>query len=1137
MMDWKRWAVIALVLAAGVVVFSHLLGGTATATVSATVSPSTVQSGGSVTLTGTVSNLSWTSPGYYCIDLSSTQTATWCGSSTGKCYTPCQHPDVAGAVGGYQVYKCASASGSAGCSLALYSGADPQYSVSSNSTYLGAVDYLLADSSSPTAYTGFLLAEGEQLKVDFSVSSYTDFSIVKPTVALCYTGTVRYVPPPGWTYYKTVSGTWYGATWTCEVYTLTSGTSSSSYWEVNGTSSDARFYISFASQCWYDSAQCPASTYTVSAKVTSVAPTGSYLGSGILFHVYDPDSVLSCSDEVLLSPSSSASTASVSFTCTASGTGSHTVGVEAFDYGVVYYHAYSTPTYIVPGAGADLGTGTTTLSIQAPATSVALYAYGSTTGVPSQTPTDHYVQFRVYVSGGTLFDSVKVYIDGTLKATYYPSDFVCGASSCYKDAKISMLGAADGSHTIKAELYVNGALQDSTSSTFDYYQVGVQSVSASQVGTTNQFTVSWQMKGGWYQYQVYIDTPTCVAQPWTGSGPSVAQSWTTYGPYTYNIPACAATSGTHTVYVEAKDASGTTASDSVQVTFNITHTYSVSLTSPVTSVKHLQTDQEGLMPSTYTETMTAEYNTDDPSAQLVFLVNGSQVQSWTVTGSGTQSYVVPASDLSCGQDTFTAELGPAGSPSVSDQATVTYYCWYINIGYPSNGSTVTLPSEDLTTVASGSYLDVYIKDSVTPSDRVYAVYATLDGASGSPITCPAGYTHCFRFDVSGAECNSVHTIQAWIDEAGTTRATTTSTVAFQCAQNFVRIDSPVDGQELDYKVPLGDVNVVLAITYAGGSSLSIYLNGRQISPPETNNCSSTVCYVLTSADGLHLGDNDVNVYLYDGNTLVAQDSATFGVYSWVYVPGEVWDQTPPLLVLRENGSHADACTLTVDGNTHYMSYDSSNSWWYYPISDAWKGKDVNFECQFHSRVVWTGSYRVQGQTTQPSAPVIIGGGGTVTAPISKPAFPVFPNKVQVSHYIYSVYYFAGLQPTDVFRDVYVSQDRLCFVPKAGKHTITYYAYNFSTWPTSDNEVKQILGNLSPKDIKQVSISHEGSAYCIPLSGTAVIKDTVTGPVNGTYYFLVLDTAQAVSPINITFVLVIALVLGLLAWMVWGGKLG
>ena len=1114
--------------------------GLVSATVSASVSPSSASPGDTVTVTGSVSNVSWSSPGYYCVDFSQTETASWCNSSSGKCYVPCQDDTVSGLSGvGYQVYRCTDNSGSLGCTLALYSGAKPSISTYTDPTRVGAVDYLLANSSSPTSYSGFLTPDNLQLRVDFGVSSASPFTNVKPTVAICYTGGITVTGPSDWTYYTTVSGYWYGRTWTCKVYTRTDYIfSDTSYFIVTGSAGD-RFYVSFATQCYYDTAQCPSSVYSADVWVSGVYPTGSQLGSSVLFDI-DEGSALSCSGTSGLSSSSSGSTATYSTTCTVQSVapGSYSVTVDAYDYGVFFYHYWYDGTIpIVLGAGYYYGSDTATLTVATKATDVYLYDYGSDTGVPEQEPDDHYVEFRVKVTGGTLFDSVKIYIDGSLKATYTPSEMTCTSTYCYKDARISMQGAPDGSHTIKAELYVDGTLKDSDQKTFNYYQVGVRNVTASQVGTTNQFSVSWEVKGGWKDYRVYVDTTSCIARDWTADPPADAHDYQTYGPITLSIPSCAATSGTHTVYVDVRDESGLVATSSTSVSWTITHTYSVDLTSPTTGVKHVQTDREGLPPSTYTETMSATYNTDDPSASLVFKVNGSTVQSWTVSGSGTKSYTVSADDLSCGQVTFRAELGPASDPSsgVTDESSVTYYCWYIDIGSPENGSTITFPSEDLSTIAPGSTLDVYISDSVTPSDRVYAVYATLDGSSGSPLSCPAGYDHCFRFDVGGMSCGSSHTIQAWIDEAGDTRATATSTVTFQCSQNFVRIDSPSDGQELDYYVPLGDVNVVLAITYAGGDSLQIILNGQEVSPPETNDCSSTVCYVLTTAEGLRLGPNEVNVILYSGGSPVTQDSVTFSVYTWLYVPGEVWDQTPPLLVLRENGSQADSCRLITEENTLYMSYDPDNSWWYYPIDDSWKGRDVNFECSFHSRVVWTGSYTVQGTTVQPAAPT--GPTGFVSVPIAKSPFPVFPDKAQVSHYIYSVYHFAGRSPTDVFKDVYISQDRLCFVPKEGKHTITYYAYNFQTWPTGDNEVKQILGSLSPRDQRDVEVQPSGNAYCIPLSGTAVIRDTVTGAVTGEYYFLVLDTAQAAAPINAAFLVVIILVAALLAWMLWGGRLG
>ena len=1139
-MDRKLWTLAAVIFAAFVVWNFLATGDQATVSASLSVSPSTAAPGDTVTWTASISSVSHGD--YACISSDSYYSSRYCMPNTGGsgyCPKLCQpFPDEQSTASseGYQAFLCASGSSADGC---YYDSTNDAFRVLASSDNWGAVDFVNVTSSGSDP-DGMVLYPGSSVTFKIDVEPRGTNPPTDVAVAACVEGSYSGMGTSGiggLSSWKYVSGSWWGRDWTCYVWSRSglSGRTTVGLTLTNGTGNPKRVYFSVAPKCWWDSSYC---TYSSSGSLFVYVLIPNYE-----FYSDRPYALYEFVGDLSGCPSGSDFGAvysgwSTSVTCTVPSVSSGTYEGEVYFYDYTPLWLYDRDGYVPVVYGLlEMGHATATLTVQSPATDVYLYDYGSDSGSPEQEPDDHYVEYRVKVTGGTLFDSVKIYIDGTLKATYTRSDMTCGSSHCYKDARISLSGYSDGSHTIKAELYVNGSLKDTDQKTFYYYQVGVRNVSASQVGTTNQFTVSWEVKGGWKQYRVYIDSTSCVAKDWTTDPPSDAHDWQSYGPLTLSIPSCAATSGTHTVYVQVQDESGLSATDSTTVSWTITHTYSVDLTAPVPGVKHLQTDREGLPPSTYSETMTATYDTDDPSATLRFLVGGVPVYSWTVTGSGSQSYSVSADDLSCGSVTFRAELGPSDDPSSGDydESTVTYYCWYVDIGQPEDGSSVTFPSEDLSTIAPGSTIDVYIKDSVTPSDRTYAVYATLDGSNGSPVSCPAGYDHCFRFDVSGMSCGSSHTIQAWIDEAGETRATDAVTVTFQCSQNFIRIDSPTDGQELDYYVPIGDVNVILAVTYAGGDSVHVIVNGQEVSPSETNDCSSTVCYVLTTAEGLQLGPNEVNVVLYSGGSPVAQDSVTFSVYTWLYVPGETWDVTPPLVVLRENGSRAESCRLITDTNTYYMSYDSDESWWYFPIDETWKGKEVNFECQFHSRVVWTGSYAVQGTTSKPGAPSRIT--GYATLPVSKPPFPVFPDKQQVSHYIYSVYHFAGRSPTDVFKDVYISQDRLCFVPKAGEHHITYFAYNFQTWPATENDVKQILGALKQDMVKDIPVEPSGSAYCIPIQGTAVIRDQVSESVTGEYYFLVLDTAQAVAPINWSFIVVILLVLGLLAWMLAGGKLG
>jgi len=139
---------------------------------------------------------------------------------------------------------------------------------------------------------------------------------------------------------------------------------------------------------------------------------------------------------------------------------------------------------------------------------------------------------------------------------------------------------------------------------------------------------------------------------------------------------------------------------------------------------------------------------------------------------------------------------------------------------------------------------------------------------------------------------------------------------------------------------------------------------------------------------------------------------------------------------------------------------------------------------------------------------------------------VFPDSKKSGRYVYSVYAYSGAPAESVFRDVYVSGDHLCFVPKTGAHLIYYYRADFVAFPTTGDEADQVISSVGPEDFVDVQVEKQGSAYCIPLQGTAVIYDAVDGGATGEYYFIVLDTVEGTSDMNLAFVGVfVALLIG------------
>lgn len=1122
-----------VVILASYLIYSRMeVGGDASIDLSTSVSPSTVTPGGSFTLSGSVSNYSWSSPGWYCVDFSDLVSGSWCNtaySGQDQCYRPCAYGNLEGDPSiGYQVYKCVDASGQYGCRLARYSGDWPTIYAEDDPNYGGGVDYLLAISSTPSSYKGFLIPPGHGVRFNFEIRNVSSVS-VPAIVFLCYDASlsssvyVGYSTEYGWTrdYGTDMGGQWYGTTWTCYAITKTipANSTADGYWDVEAppTSSGARVYISFTDKCsYYKGSYCASTTMYYRVAVTSVMPSDGLVGVKVVPGFGSP---FTCGPSVFEAESLPYSFSSSCVVDSGATAGSYSLSTYVCDEGLYLYHSTSSYSTALQYAsdyciGYSFASDTDYVTVVTPATDVSL------SGV-RQEPDDSTVEGTITVSGGTAFDYVKVYIDGSVVATVYKSSFSCGTTSCTYSFNYSMYGKSDGSHTVKAELYVDGSLKDSATASFSYYQIGIRNVSASRSYAT------FEDKGGYKYVQVYVDSTSCVAKSWTYVAPSSAHNWAGDG-VMYDWPSCAASEGAHTVYVQLKDESGHIVTDSAVVT--VSYSYSLSNPQPPQGTRYyVQSPSKWTVPSDFQISTSVSYSTDSPSATLVEYFAGSQVASESVSGSGTFTYTITGSQIGSGCGT-----GKVISWSLGDataQTTVDIYCVYADIVRPTG--TVTLPTSDGSVVLQGSSVVVEVEAVSNPVGVSLTPNVTIDGVSGVPVACSDPSNYCYRFDASGWTCGSTHTVNLSVDADGNPSvATDSATFTVNCALNYVDVVSPSDGSTVNIYEPIQDVQMTLAVDWASddpGAYLKVWVNGAYRDLATVTDCSSTVCYALKYSDGLQLGANDVRVELYDSSgNLVADDNVSFHVNYWSFVFGEDWSSTPAVVYVKDNGEpdHADYCEYDINGETGVLNFNPSLIRWELPITEDDVGKTVSVVCYYGSDVVFDGNYTVQGNTVeQPATPVniTIGGGGS-TYTVS--AFPVFPEYDRSGQYIYSVYVYKGSSASSVFKDVYVSNGQLCFVPRTGSHKIYYYKADFRAFPTSENDVDQIIGSLRDADLVEVPVTQQGSAYCFPIKGTAMVLDSVDDGDVGEYYFVILDTQQSTFDMNVVFVgVIVALLLG------------
>ena len=1095
--------------------------GSPSGTVSASA-PSSVDAGSSVTVSATASDLSYSGDGYFCLSSSHRQpSASWCNGGGGNgCLEPCTWK---GAFDGmvsqgywYQTMVCMD---SDRCNFASFDGATDMATV--YAACENGVWYLLGNSgSSPSSFNGFYLADGQSV----DVYVYFDTSILPrdaPAVGLCaegsgygYSGPDHY--SSNWQFLKYWYPSFMGHSWHCTVWKYVgSSNDPSAHLRITGSGS-ARFAIFMSGARTFDSSQC-SNYWSVGITRIKIVPDSSQLGSTVRLSFIPQTSGIDCdtssagTSKSVVSGPSTGSSFSTSVTCSVSSTASSPgrVKVEWDDLGPMYFHAGSDTFYVMIVPEMEVDSDTVSFTVVRPATDVSLSSV-------RQEPDDSAVEGTITVSGGTKFDYVKVYIDGSSVATVNRSSFSCGSSSCTYHFNYSMYGKSDGSHTVKVDLYVDGSKRDSDTASFSYYQVGIRNVSASQT------SASFEAKGGYKYVRVYVDSSSCVAKDWTNIAPSSSHSWQAKS-VSYSWPSCAAGEGTHTVYVQLKDESGHVVSDSTTVT--VSFDYSLSNPQPAQGTRYyVQAPTKWSVPESFSIPTSVDYYTSAPSATLKEYFAGQQVAQQSVSGSGTFEYTVTGSQIGsgCGTGrTISWELGSAG-----EQTSVDIYCIYADIVSPTGS--ITLPTADGSTVTDGATVTVEVEAVSNPSGVSLEPYVTLDGETGVAVNCSDPSHTCYRFDASGWSCGSTHTVDLSVSADGNPDvATDSATFTVNCAQNYVEVASPEDGSTVNIYEPVQDVQLTLAVNWASddpGAYLKVWLNGAYRDLATVSDCSATTCYAMKYSDGLQLGANDVRVELYDSSDhKVVEDSSSFHVNYWSFVFGEDWDSTPAVVYVKDSGEpdHADYCQYDLNGETGNMNFNPSLIRWELPVTEDDVDKNISVRCYYGSEQVFEGTYRIQGSSTeQPATPVINIGGGSY----SVSAFPIFPKYDRVGRYIFSVYTHKGVAASSVFKDVYISNGQLCFVPKKGSHRITYYKASFRVFPTSENEVDQIIGSLQTNDIITVPVSQKGSAYCFPVKGTAMVLDSVDDGRTGEYYFVVLDTQESTMDMNLVFVGVIAALL-------------
>lgn len=702
------------------------------------------------------------------------------------------------------------------------------------------------------------------------------------------------------------------------------------------------------------------------------------------------------------------------------------------------------------------------------------------------------------VSGGSDFNYVEVSSSCGGSKTIDKSDFSCSGDTCTWSGYLGLdtstsgeVSSGSSSCTVTATLYAGGQQRDTDQKTVTVYFPSVQNL---DVPDTSSTTVSYSFDacGAFDHYDVYLDSTSNKVASKTLSPPSSPGQCRSVSD---SVTISDLTKGSHTLYIRLYTSdSGEYDTQSDTFYANITYTGSVTVTAPQDGST---VNQQVSSPGTPSQSITtsANYSTDAPSATLKVYVNSSEKQSWTVSGSGSQSYTAQPSDLVCGTDTFAWKLYSDTDLLASDSSTITLRCWYDKVG-PSG--TVKIPSSNGQPLDS-AYVDVYIDADVNPSTSYTPkLYWNNTDVSSKLTTENCSHTYCARIygsDVGGFSCGQNVTLKADLLEGNTVRAESTSTITLQCVEQYIIIRRPSDGTAYDLngqEVP-DSFELNVAVDYAGGDTIVFKINDSNATATQQSTCDYDACYLVKG--NFQEGNNVLGALLYSNGSLVSEDNITFTIYLWSFITSEQYGTDTGLIVTKEYASHAQRCEvyLPADSNTASpMVYSDTDRTWNYQFTKDNDGENYRVVCYSPTgKAVY--SYNGVINFSKPSSGGgggIGGGGGGISSQPSPPvALPFWP---ATDRYEYGEWSILDKKPFDagVFTTASVSSSFVC----VGSTTIPSVRVcngDVPSIPSTEASLSSLVSNLETV-CYVVTPTKVGKLYCVKYTGAGLYEFTSSG---------------------------------------------
>ncbi len=773
-----------------------------------------------------------------------------------------------------------------------------------------------------------------------------------------------------------------------------------------------------------------------------------------------------------------------------------TVAEGTYDFGITVYPSAYCDFY----GGSYSATYKFTATITGTTFTVINYADSVTINSVSVSSSDDEVaSASLTVSGGATFDYVTVSSSCGGSTTINRSSFSCSGTTCTWSGTLGFDTTTSGqvtspstTCTVTAALYANGSQRSADSATVTVYFPQISNLVAND-STSASVSYSFQACGAFSKYKVYVDgqyVETKTVSPPATPGACQSVSSTTSSPLI--------TPGSHTLEIRlytSDEGEYASASD----TFNANYTYSYSITNFTVSTpeKHVQNASS----DTFSGSI-GYYTTDPNGAHLEVREGGTTL--WTsnvASGSGTRTW---SANLSCGAHTLTAVITPVGDTSAvkdSRNATATLYCWNVSVG-PSGA--VQIPSSGGVPLPSAR-VDAYYDVSVTP-DANYTVQVLWDGTDiTSKFGQCSGHTACATLTQSDVPiaCGGSATLTLNVYYNNAQVATATSSITFQCVEQYVIFRLPTDGSAYDTfgdDVP-ADFNLPVAVDYAGGDAVRFYLddlnNEVSVAPVACSelNVSADACYTL-SGSYLDPGDHNLYARLFSGSTVIAEDSVSFTIYAWsfAYLPSLSGDVG--VLSVKEYASHAQSCRIEFpDLNvSSQMSYSEASRTWDYPVDKAtYDGASFTITCYsptgsevyVHSDAVKFGVAAAPG-----------GGGAAVPAeekpPEAPPVIPFWPDYAVSGGYQWSV---LGKDVfLEAFDNVSVSSTLVCVKPRDALTAALYCPTDMPAIPVSGDTLSKVLEVAS--ECSSLGTKSVGEFTCVDNEGTGIyVFRTPKGEIN------------------------------------------